>query len=74
MLSPQSFFSAVFFSPDGLLFAITYWWWILATLIVPLTFIVIALWFETLASNTAFVRRRMPQHQLDGVNEEEDMD
>ncbi|KUI55530.1 hypothetical protein VP1G_02948 [Cytospora mali] len=64
-----SFLSTIFFSPDGLLFAITYWWWILATLIVPLTFIVLHLGVETLASNTAFVRRRKAQ-QLGGVAEE----
>ena len=64
-----SFLSTIFFSPDGLLFAITYWWWIVATLIVPLTFIVLHLWFETLASNTAFVRRRKAQ-RLGGVAEE----
>lgn len=65
-----SLFSTIFFSPDGLLFAITYWWWILATLVVPLTFIVLHLGVETLASNTAFVRRRKAQ-RLGGVAEEE---
>ncbi|KAJ4391280.1 hypothetical protein N0V93_004897 [Gnomoniopsis smithogilvyi] len=81
-----SFLSTVFFSPDGLLLAITHWWWIFVTLIVPLTFIIIHLWFETLANNTAFLRRRkmerrqreqqhqqQHQQQLDGL-EEEDMD
>ncbi|KAJ4424661.1 hypothetical protein N0V82_000589 [Gnomoniopsis sp. IMI 355080] len=76
----SSFLSTVFFSPDGLLLAITHWWWIFVTLIVPLTFIIIHLWFETLANNTAFLRRRkmerrqqQQQQQLDGL-EEEDMD
>lgn len=53
----MSFLSTVFFSPDGLLFAITYWWWIIATLIVPLTFVILHLWFETLAANVGLVRR-----------------
>lgn len=65
-----SFLSTIFFSPDGLIFAITYWWWILATLIVPLTFIVLHLGVETLASNTAFVRRRKAAQRLGGVAEE----
>lgn len=53
----MSFLSTVFFSPDGLLFAVTYWWWIIATLIVPLTFVILHLWFETLAANVGLVRR-----------------
>jgi hypothetical protein len=52
----MSFLSTVFFSPDGLLFALTYWWWIIATLIVPLTFVILHLWFETLATNVGLLR------------------
>ncbi|ROV94501.1 hypothetical protein VSDG_05898 [Cytospora chrysosperma] len=65
-----SLFSTIFFSPDGLLFAITYWWWILATLVVPLTLIVLHLGVDTLARNTPFVRRRKAQ-RLAGVAEDE---
>lgn len=60
--------------------AITHWWWIFVTLIIPLTFIIVHLWFETLAKNTAFLRRRkvaqrqqQQQQQLDELVEE-DMD
>lgn len=53
----MSFLSTVFFSPDGLLFALTYWWWIIATLILPLTFVILHLWFETLATNVGLLRR-----------------
>ncbi|KAF3769497.1 hypothetical protein M406DRAFT_325004 [Cryphonectria parasitica EP155] len=68
-----SFLSTIFFSPDGLFLAITYWWWILATLIVPLTFIVMHLWFETLAKNTRLLRRRKTQQpqQLEDLVETE---
>lgn len=52
----MSFLSTVFFSPDGLIFALTYWWWIIATLIVPLTFVIMHLWFETLATNVGLLR------------------
>ncbi|KAK7703067.1 hypothetical protein SLS64_009338 [Diaporthe eres] len=52
----MSFLSTVFFSPDGLLFALTYWWWIIATLILPLTFVILHLWFETLATNVGLLR------------------
>ncbi|KAK7740497.1 hypothetical protein SLS53_005340 [Cytospora paraplurivora] len=65
-----SLLSTIFFSPDGLVFAITYWWWILVTLVVPLTFVILHLWFETLASNTAFVRRRKAQRLGGGVAED----
>lgn len=45
------------------------------TLIIPLTLIIIHLWFETLANNTAFLRRRKAarrhQQQLDELEEEQ---
>lgn len=52
----MSFLSTVFFSPDGLLFALTYWWWIIVTLVLPLTFVILHLWFETLATNVGLLR------------------
>lgn len=54
----MSFLSTVFFSPDGLLFALFNWWWLIATLIVPLTFVIMHLWFETLATNVGLLRRK----------------
>ncbi|KAI3397706.1 hypothetical protein diail_10475 [Diaporthe ilicicola] len=59
----MSFLSTVFFSPDGLLFALTYWWWIIATLIVPLTFVILHLWFETLAANVGGLVRGGANHR-----------
>lgn len=53
----MSFLSTVFFSPDGLLFALMNWWWIIATLLLPLTFVILHLWFETLAANVGLLRR-----------------
>lgn len=52
----MSFLSTVFFSPDGLLFALMNWWWIIATLLLPLTFVILHLWFETLATNVGLLR------------------
>lgn len=52
----MSFLSTVFFSPDGLLFALMNWWWIIATLLLPLTFVIMHLWFETLATNVGLLR------------------
>lgn len=73
----MSFLSTVFFSPDGLLFALTYWWWIIATLIVPLTFIILHLWFETLATNVGLLRRKTGARgvtRLGGVAEDREAD
>ncbi|POS77467.1 hypothetical protein DHEL01_v204145 [Diaporthe helianthi] len=73
----MSFLSTVFFSPDGLLFALTYWWWIIATLIVPLTFVILHLWFETLATNVGLRRRKAAVQRratrLGGVAEDRDV-
>ncbi|KAG8166052.1 hypothetical protein KVR01_004604 [Diaporthe batatas] len=74
----MSFLSTVFFSPDGLLFALTYWWWIAVTLILPLTFVIMHLWFETLATNVGLLRRKTGAARgvtrLGGVAEDREAD
>lgn len=73
----MSFLSTVFFSPGGLLFALTYWWWIIATLILPLTFVIMHLWFETLATNVGLLRRKAGTRgvtRLGGVAEDREAD